>query len=50
MDFPHLLVNSFNKYLLCVTYRLGTLLGDRIHSCEHSLCSEGIYNLVGRYR
>lgn len=50
MGIPPLLINSLNKYLSYAHYVPGTLLGDKIHSYEYSLCFLGIYNLVGIYR
>ena len=47
MDIPPLLIDSFNKYSSYAHYVPGTLLGDSMHSYEWSLCSPGIYSLVG---
>lgn len=49
MDILPLLINLLNKYSLCTHYVPGTLSGYRTHSYEHSLYSQGIYNLVGIY-
>lgn len=46
MDLPLLLINSLNKYSAYAHCVPGTLLRDRMHNYEYSLCFQGIYNLV----